>query len=128
MKLATLLLMTLFSVSAQAQMGDQRFTVVKCTGGTGAHATTLLIEVGGIAGLTTARISHGSFSSGDLYVEQFMGPSIPENITYVDAKTKGKDFSLSFDFLNPGMRAELVYRDASKKVPALPPLTCFRTR
>lgn len=118
----------IFTFNAQAQMGDQRLTFLKCTGGTGSKFTTLTLSRGGFFGGTFARIEQGKFQSGDIFIEQFMGPMIPENRMYIDSKTKGKQFSLAYSFLNPGSQARLVYRDSTRQIPALPVLSCVETK
>lgn len=118
----------IFSLNAQAQIGDQRLTFLKCTGGTGNKFTTLTLSRGGFFGGTFARIDQGKFQSGDIFIEQFTGPMIPENRMYVDLKTKGKVFSLNYSFLNPGSPARLVYRDSTRQIPVLPVLSCVETK
>ncbi|MBC7398200.1 MAG: hypothetical protein H7333_12230 [Bdellovibrionales bacterium] len=120
-------LLTLFTFFIQfsgAQTSDAPMMQLHCSGGSGHDFTTLTIQTIEMNPRMVARLRQGDFDSGEIEVMPSDRILIPENRAYVDLQTMGQKFSLTFDFINPGMPAFFEYRDDTQEVPSLPQLFC----
>ncbi len=119
----------LFAISASAQppgaQGSGPSSVVKCTGGTGANFTTLTFTTMGLAG-SMAQIEQGSFKSAQIPMMRSGGMSAAMFTFFEDRATNGKVLDLGIDFINPGSKAMVTFKDPAKKITKLPDLHCNR--
>ncbi len=97
---------------------------VVCTGGSGFGFTTLTLQTLGVDPVIIARIRQYDFDSGEIQVIPSERILIPETRGYVDELTQGKQFTFTFNFLNPEIPPFLEYHSADQAVPAMPELYC----